>query len=233
MEAVVTMIRRYASTCVLLLAISTPAAAQTTSTTQAVTNGGTAAAPALPPLLDREREVTLARSAAPPAISADATVLVLARGGYVVAETGTNGVTCLVDRSDPRALEPHCYDPEGSRTIVRIRLREAELREQGRSEKEIDADVNDGIRTGRLALPSRPAMSYMMSAGQVLYDEGRKVGAWKPHLMIYVPYLKAADLGLGATPSPAAAMVFQEGTALACIVIVVEKFADPGVSAVR
>lgn len=227
-----TTIRRFASTCVLLLAATLPAAAQTTSTAQAGASG-LAPTPELPPLLDRAHEVALARSAAPSDVSANATVLVLARGGYVVGETGSNGVTCLVDRSDPRALEPHCYDPEGSRTILRIRLREAELREQGRSKAEIDADVNEGIRTGRLALPARPAMSYMMSAAQVLYDEGREVGAWKPHLMIYVPYLTAADLGLGDTPSPAAAMVFEDGTALACIVIVVETFVEPKEPAVR
>ena len=181
----------------------------------------------LPPLLERTHEVALARSAAPPEVSAQATVLVLHRGGFVVAEKGDNGVTCLVDRSDPRALEPHCYDREGSETILRIRLREAELREQGRSAADIAADVDEAIRTGRLRLPSRPAMSYMMSAGQVLYDAGRRVGAWKPHLMVYVPYITAADIGVSGNPSIPAATVFDEGKATACIVIAVETFVLP------
>jgi hypothetical protein len=152
---------------------------------------------------------------------------VLERGGFVVAEKGDNGVTCLVDRSDPRALEPHCYDREGSETILRIRLREAELREQGSSDADIAADVDAAIRNGRLRLPSRPAMSYMMSAGQVLYEEGRRVGAWKPHLMMYVPYITAADIGMSGAPSTAAATVFDEGKATACIVIAVETFVQP------
>jgi hypothetical protein len=181
----------------------------------------------LPPLLDRATEIALARSAAPPEVSDDATVLVLERGGFIVAEPGASSVTCLVDRSDPRALEPHCYDAEGSGTILKIRLREAELREQGRTAGEIESDVSDGIRTGRLRLPSRPAMSYMMSAGQVLYDGDRRVGAWKPHLMVYVPYLTTADIGLSGEPSTAAATVFDEGTATACIVVALETFIEP------
>jgi hypothetical protein len=209
-------------------AASAPCGAQSTAArSDAVPPSAAAEAPELPPLLERSWEVALARSAAPADVSADATVLVLARGGYVLAEEGGSGVTCIVDRSDPRALEPHCYDPEGSETILRIRLREAELREQGLSAQEIEADVNEGIRTGRLRLPARPAMSYMMSAGQVLYNEGQRVGAWKPHLMIYVPYLTASDLGLGGAPSTVAATVFEAGTALASIVIAVETFIEP------
>ena len=68
-------------------------------------------------------------------------------------------------------------------------------------------------------------MSYMMSAGQVLYsDDGRRVGSWRPHLMIYYPYLTAEQLGLGGPPSPAAAMVTKSGSATASIVVVVSEF---------
>jgi hypothetical protein len=50
-------------------------------------------------IADRNAEVTLARSAAPAAISGDATVLVLTRRGYETAATGKNGFVCLVDRA--------------------------------------------------------------------------------------------------------------------------------------
>jgi hypothetical protein len=189
---------------------------------------GQPAASVLPDLLPRAREVALARSAAPPEVSADATVLVLERGGFVVADQGSNGVTCLVDRSQPRALEPHCYDREASVTILPIRVREAELREQGWTKAEVAADIDAGIRAGRFRLPARAAMTYMMSSAQVLYDEGgAHVGAWKPHLMIYMPFLKAADLGLSGAPSTRAAMVVDEGTALASILVIVAAFVDP------
>ena len=66
-----------------------------------------------------------------------------------------------------------------------------------------------------------------MSSEQVLYDdEGRKVGRWKPHLMIYYPHLTSADVGLGGKPSTEAAVVVDPGKALSNIMIVVRSFTD-------
>lgn len=183
----------------------------------------------LAPILDRAREVALARSAAPPEISADATVLVLVRGeGFRVAEEGSNGVTCLVNRSWPRAVEPHCFDREGSRTILQVHMREMELKERGWSKDAIHADIAEGFRTGRFVPPSRPAMSWMMSAGQDLYDDdGTHVGAWKPHLMIYHPYLTPEDLGLRGGPPPAdGPIVVDAGRPTANLMIVMPDFVD-------
>lgn len=182
----------------------------------------------LPELLDREREITLARSAAPAAVSGEATVLVLERGGYVVAVEGTNGVTCHVGRSWPRSLEPHCFDAEGSATILAMHVRRAELRERGWTKAAIDADIAEGLRTGRYRLPSRPAMSYMMSAAQNLYDdEGQHVGAWKPHLMIYYPYLTPESIGWSGPPTLEAAVVVDPGTPDANLMIVVPEAIEP------
>lgn len=182
---------------------------------------------ALPELLPRDAEIALARSAAPPIVSDRAAVLVLERGGYVVAEEGTNGVTCYVSRTHPRSLEPHCFDAEGSRTILPIHVREIELRHQGHSEAEIDAAVAASLSKGELVLPRRPVLSYMMSPDQVLYDGERPVGAWKPHLMIYYPYLTAAELGLDEMGAGGTPMVFESGAATASLVIVVPEFAPP------
>lgn len=178
------------------------------------------------PLLARAREIALARSAAPPEVSDRATVLTLVRGeGFVVAEPGTNGVTCLVDRSWPNALEPHCFDPEGSRTILPVHAREMELREQGLSKEAIQADIADGYRTGRFVVPARPAVTWMMSAEQVLYnDDGRRVGAWKPHLMIYYPFLTDADVGLTGTTPANGPMLSDPGRPTANLVIVMPEF---------
>lgn len=60
--------------------------------------------------LEPDVEARLARSAAPPTVSADATVLLWKDGGFVVGAKGTNGVTCYVARSWPESLEPHCFD---------------------------------------------------------------------------------------------------------------------------
>ena len=49
-------------------------------------------------MTDRNAEIALARSAAPPSIAKDATVMVLGRHGYETAVEGTNGFVCIVDR---------------------------------------------------------------------------------------------------------------------------------------
>ncbi|MGH7581084.1 MAG: hypothetical protein ACREM9_12970 [Gemmatimonadales bacterium] len=177
-------------------------------------------------LLPREREIALARTAAPPAVSRDATVMVLTERGFEVGVKGTSGVTCVVNRSHPESLEPHCFDPEGSATVLPMELRRTELLREGKSGEEIDREIAAGLLEGRYRLPRRPAMSYMMSPEQILYnDEGQKVGKWQPHVMIYYPHLRSADLGLGGPPSTQAALVVDEGKAVSNIMIVVQEFA--------
>lgn len=180
----------------------------------------------LPKLLPREREISLARSAAPSQVSENATILILERGGYVTAVEGSNGATCYVSRTWPGSLEPHCFDAEGASTILPIHLRRAKLREEGLSKEEIEADISGGILSGRLRLPSRPAVSYMMSAEQILYDDsGQYVGQWKPHLMIYYPNMTWSEIGWSGAPSLDAAVVVDEGTVESNLMIVVPEFA--------
>jgi hypothetical protein len=177
--------------------------------------------------LERDREVALALSAAPSEVTHAARVLVWTSKGFEVAREGTNGVSCYVARSWPESLEPHCFDEEGSRTILPIHLRQMELWHEGKTDAEIDAAIADGLRTGAFRLPRRPVMSYMMSAGQRLVsDAGVAVGRWEPHLMIYYPYMTSGDLGLGAIPSTDAALVVDPGTPLSNITIVLETFVD-------
>jgi hypothetical protein len=194
----------------------------------AIAQSDTAYSTQLPPLIDEAREIALARSAAPDAVSAEATVLVLRRGGYAVAVEGTNGVTCYVSRSRPESLEPHCFDQEGSETILAMQLRRAELREQAKSREDIEQTLARELADGTFRLPSRPAMSYMMSGGQVLYnEEGQHVGKWRPHLMIYVPFITSEQLGLYGAPSTEAAIVVDSGKPTANIMVVVESFVEP------
>jgi len=179
-------------------------------------------------MLPREREIALARSAAPAEVSRDATVMVLTERGFEVAVKGSNGVTCVVNRSQPESLEPHCFDAEGSATVLPIELRRTELLREGRTTEEIDREIGQGVVSGKYRLPRRPAMSYMMSSGQVLFnDEGKRVGKWQPHLMIFYPNLTQRDLGLGETPSPQAAVVVDEGMPLSNIMVVVKDFVEP------
>jgi hypothetical protein len=177
-------------------------------------------------------EIALARSAAPVSVSAEATVLVMAEDAvrWEVGADGTNGATCWVSRTWAGSLEPHCFDPEGSRTILPIQQKTVEMGHAGASEEEIDQEIAAGVAEGRYRYPVRPAMSYMLSSAQKLVgDDGQPAGSWKPHLMLYWPGLTKADLGgTGAGPLLGDSMMLvDEGTDEACLIIVHPEFVDP------
>jgi hypothetical protein len=172
-------------------------------------------------VLERAVEVELARSAAPASISAGARILVFNGREFVVAEPGSNGVTCVVNRSWPESLEPHCYDAEAAATVMPMELLRNELRHNGVSEKEVDRQIADGLASGKYRLPKRPAVTYMMSAAQVLYDDdGKRVGAWRPHLMIYYPYMSNADVGMASTPDMRVGMISESGTPFSTLLLI-------------
>src|SRR5260370_21482703 len=73
-------------------------------------------------IADRNAEIALARTAAPPSISQDATVMVLGKQGYETAVEGKNGFVCVVERAwmgafdspefwNPKNRGPLCFNP--------------------------------------------------------------------------------------------------------------------------
>src|SRR5687768_1703167 len=179
------------------------------------------------PVLPPAEEVALARSAAPRSISANARVLALTDTGYAIIAEGSSRVTCVVNRSWDKSVEPHCYDPEGAATVMPIELRRNHLRHIGKSEDEISRELALGLAAGKYRLPSRPALTYMMSARQVLYDDsGKYVGRWRPHLMIYFPSLGNEAMALPAGRDMRIGMVGGEGRMESSLIIVMSAFAD-------
>lgn len=185
-----------------------------------------------PPTFSEAEEVALARSAAPTEVSGEATVLVLRKDRYELAVEGSNGVSCMVSRSLPLSVEPICYDPEAARTILPMEIQRVELRLAGMSSEEIDRLIEQSIESGELPLPERPAMAYMMSAGQVLYrDAETKVGAFVPHLHLYIPYATTEQFGgLGGSLPQTPAVVFDAGEPTANLVVFVREFVEPRLS---
>src|SRR6185437_8730066 len=67
-------------------------------------------------LMPRDAEIALARSAAPPSISGNAEILILAKDGFGAAVKGSNGFVCMVARSwsaeysDPGFWDPNCAE---------------------------------------------------------------------------------------------------------------------------
>lgn len=154
----------------------------------------------LPTLLPRELEIELARSAAPKHLQADATVYVLERGGYVIAKEGTNGFTCFVDRFTPTGVHPGvfipiCYDRIGTKTVLPKLLERARLYESGLSNEQVEAEINEGFRSGKYQSVPRTGVAYMWSPF-FTFSNGKGLRELNlPHTMIYGPFVTNEDLG--------------------------------------
>jgi hypothetical protein len=176
-------------------------------------------------LMPRAEEIALARSAAPASISAAARVYVLSSHGWIVGDSGTSGVACLVNRSWPAAVEPECFDEEAAATILPMEMRRTELYRAGTAADQVEREIADGLLQGRYRLPHRLAVAYMMSAGQrLISDEGRPAGQWRPHLMIYYPFLTNQQIGHHAEPGIEAGLVVDPGKPTANLMVIVPEF---------
>jgi len=195
---------------VLLIQILSPSA---TSLAQAQTEK--ALYPVMAPLNqyligDKNTEIALARSAAPPSISDSAEVMVLGRTGYTIAVKGTNGFVCIVERSwtvptdnpefwNPKMRAPICYNPQAARTYLPFDLMKTKLVLEGKSKSEIKQAIATAFDKKELPAIEPGAMCYMMSKQQYLNDRGK---SWHPHLMFYLPGKAEESWGANMPDSP-------------------------------
>ena len=159
-------------------------------------------------MADHHAEIALARSAAPKAISGEATVLVLGPHGYVTAVKGKNGFVCLVDRAwtaqfdfpefwNPGLRGPTCLNPQAARSILPITFERTRLALAGKSRNQIMQGIKTALARKRWAPLEPGAMCYLMSKQGYL---GYTAGHWIPHLMFYTSL--EADWGADLPGSP-------------------------------
>src|SRR5262249_13509727 len=140
---------------------------------------------ATPAILPRDREIALALSAAPQHIASHAGVYVLDASGVVRAKEGNNGFACFVERDfDPRALYPVCYDPEGTRSLLPVAKRKAELLRQPKSKAEVEAAIAEGFSSGRFRPPARISVAYMLSKEARFPTPDGRIIASTPHIRL-------------------------------------------------
>lgn len=159
---------------------------------------------------DQQAEIALARSAAPVAISRDATIQVLKEHGYETVVKGKNGFVCLVERAwmgpvdwpefwNPKVRGPVCFNPPAVRSVLPITYKRTEFALAGLSRTQLIASMQDVVRKKELPALEAGAMAYMMSKqGQL----GDSVGHWHPHLMFYSARSGGADWGADLPGSP-------------------------------
>ncbi len=172
--------------------------------------------PAMAPLdqyliADRDQEIALAISAAPSALSSDASVMVLEKDGYHTAIEGKNGFTCIVERGwispldstdfwNPKLRGPICYNPPAVRSILPYTSLRTKLILSGLTKEQMVDNIRSQLANGLLPLPEAGAMSYMMSKDQYLGDGP---GHWHSHLMFHLPRgMGAASWGANVDGSP-------------------------------
>jgi hypothetical protein len=159
---------------------------------------------------DPQAEIALARSAAPAAVSANATILVLNEHGYETAVKGKNGFVCVVERSwmgpvdspefwNQKMRGPVCFNPPAVRSVLPITYKRTELALSGLSKTQLLASMQELVRKKELPALEPGAMSYMMSKDGQLGDA---VGHWHSHLMFYSARSDGVDWGADVPGSP-------------------------------
>jgi hypothetical protein len=196
-------------------------------------------------LMDRDAEIALARSAAPDAISHDASVLVLTRHGYETAVEGKNGWVCWVGRGwmgmfdhpefwSPKVRAADCVNPPAARSVLPYAEKRAALILAGHSKQEVIDAIKAAIDKKELPPLEPGTFSYMMSRSSYLSDYG---GHNMPHIMFYAPDKDIAKWGANLPNSPVMAVNYwclsqqsypELGSfpPLAVILVAVDKWSD-------
>jgi hypothetical protein len=154
-------------------------------------------------LMDRDAEIALAGSAAPDAISHDATVLVLSRRGYETAVEGKNGWVCMVERGwmapfdspefwNSKVRGANCLNAPAVRLVLPFAYRRTKLVLAGHSKVAVIAAIAAALDKKELPALEPGGVCYMMAKSPYLSD----------HLMFYEPDKGDASWGANRPNSP-------------------------------
>ncbi len=182
-------------------------------------------------MMDKTAEITLAKSAAVPAVSNDASVLVLGAHGFETAVKGTNHFTCLVERSWDKTFDdaefwnqkmrgPVCMNEAAVSTVLPMILERAEWALSGVSRDEMAKRSKTSAKANMT--PAIGAMSYMLSKQQYLSDNGGN--PWHPHVMFFSPAVDGGAWGADVKGSPVLSAPFTSHATL--FFIPVRKWSD-------
>jgi len=176
-------------------------------------------------IANREDEIALARSAAPPSISGDAEVLMLGSHGYETAVKGKNGFVCFVQRSwaagfdapefwNPKIRGPNCFNPPAARTELPQNLKRTEWVLAGATRQQMIERTKAAVASHDFKAPEAGAFSFMLSKNGYLSDDG--AGPWLPHVMFFLPHGQADNCGANKEGSP---IIGQDASAIESTVL--------------
>jgi hypothetical protein len=175
---------------------------------------------------DRQAEVALARTAGPPAIAANAEVLVLTSKGFETAVKGTNGFVCVVERSwsapindtefwNPQERGPDCYNPPAARTEIPQLIAQSQWAVAGLTRQQIEEKTDAAFADHTFKPPEPGAFGFMLSKEGHL---NHAHGPWLPHMMFFIPKDQAAIWGPDVKNSPT--MAVDQGASMPTLIMV-------------
>ncbi|GAB2581943.1 hypothetical protein [Spirosoma areae] len=136
---------------------------------------------------------------------------------FVVLRKGTNELVCLTDDPALKGLSVSCYH----RDLEPFMKRGRELKQQGKTPKEILETREQEVKAKKLMMPTNPASLYVYSAKDENYD--RATGEVKDgylRYVVYIPYATAESTGLPLKPdAPGMPWIMDPGTHRAHIMI--------------
>ncbi|WP_373056886.1 hypothetical protein [Zunongwangia sp. H14] len=149
-------------------------------------------------ILPAEVQIKTAVMAAPEMFRDGAKVLGYNEDGELVTlRQGTNEIICIADDPDKGGISVACYGIALEPFMARGR----ELAAEGKNLNEKRDTRKNEIDSGKLKMPSEPAMLYVFSGQEKDYN--RETGELKNGFMRYVlykPYMTAESTGLPTTP---------------------------------
>ncbi|HEX7915072.1 hypothetical protein [Rudaea sp.] len=185
-------------------------------------------------IANRDDEIALARSAAPPSISADAEVLVLGNHGFETAVKGKNGFVCIVERSwgagfenaefwNPKLRSPICFNAPAAHSVVPQFLKRSEWVLAGASKQEMIERSKAAYANKSFIAPDPGSMCYMLSPRAYLSD---KDSHWMPHLMFFLPRVATSFWGANLPASPIIAFEGSDVDPVTVFLVPVRKWSD-------
>jgi hypothetical protein len=145
--------------------------------------------------MERDAEIAMARTAAPPSISRDAEIMVLGQKNFEVAVKGKNGFVCAVGRAfagptnnpefwSQKNRSPICFNPAAARSLWPYAMKQTGMALAGASKAQIIDAIKTAVAKKELGAPESGSMAYMMSKEAYLTDRG---GHNLAHVMFELP----------------------------------------------
>ncbi|MFN2602819.1 MAG: hypothetical protein ABR582_08720 [Gemmatimonadaceae bacterium] len=169
------------------------------------------------------RQIAAAVSPLPANLRANATVLGYdASGKFVTLRRGSNDMVCIADDPNQKMYHVACYH----RALEPFMARGRELHARKLSHEAIDSIRLADVKTGRYAMPSKPAALYQYFAPRDSVDGATGAVNGASYLyVVYIPYATPASTGISGNPVDGGPWIMYPGKPWAHIMIQPQKTA--------